>query len=74
MNFKVLGGVVAVAVIGGALMVAVPKSAEALPAYAAQTGKACGACHQNKAGGGPRTALGDAFAANGHKLPGKKSK
>ena len=74
MNFKVLGAVAAAAVIGGALMVAVPKSAEALPAYAASTGKACGACHTNPAGGGPRNAFGEAFAANGHKLPGKKPK
>jgi hypothetical protein len=72
MNLKVLGAVAAAAVIGGALMVAVPKSAEALPAYAAATGKACGACHQNPAGGGPRNAFGEAFAANGHKLPAKK--
>jgi hypothetical protein len=43
-----------------------------LPAYAASTGKACGACHVNPAGGGPRNAFGDAFAANGHKLPAKK--
>jgi hypothetical protein len=41
-------------------------------ALAAQTGKACGACHQNPAGGGPRNAFGEAFAANGHKLPEKK--
>jgi mono/diheme cytochrome c family protein len=74
MNFKVLAAVAAAAVVGGALIVAAPKSAEALPAYAAQTGKACGACHQNKAGGGARNAYGEAFAANGHKLPGKKSK
>jgi hypothetical protein len=74
MNFKVLAAVAASAVIGGALIVAVPKSAEALPAYATQTGKACGACHKNPAGGGARTAYGEAFAANGHKLPGKKSK
>ena len=72
MNLKVLGAVAAAAVIGGALMAAVPKSAEALPAYAAATGKACGACHQNPAGGGPRNAFGEAFAANGHKLPAKK--
>lgn len=74
MNFRVLAGVAAVAVIGGALMVSAPRSAEATPAYAAQTGKACGACHQNPAGGGARNAYGNAFAANGHKLPGKKSK
>jgi mono/diheme cytochrome c family protein len=74
MNFKVSAGVAAVAVIGGALMVSTPRSAEATPAYSAQTGRACGACHQNPGGGGARTALGNAFAANGHKLPGKKSK
>ena len=72
MNFKVLGAVVAVLAVGGVLTISVPKPAAALPAYAASTGKACGACHTNPAGGGPRTALGEAFAANGHKLPGKK--
>ena len=72
MNVKVLGAVVAALAVGGALKIAVPKPAAALPAYAASTGKACGACHTNPAGGGPRNAYGDAFAANGHKLPGKK--
>jgi hypothetical protein len=72
MTLKVLAAVVAVLAVGGALTMAAPKSAHALPAYAASTGKACGACHQNPAGGGARTALGDAFAANGHKLPAKK--
>jgi mono/diheme cytochrome c family protein len=74
MNFRILGAAVAVLAFGGALTVAAPKSATALPAYAASTGKACGACHTNTAGGGARNAYGDAFAANGHKLPGKKSK
>jgi mono/diheme cytochrome c family protein len=72
MNFKVLGAVAVAAAICGVMTVAVPKSAQALPAYSQQTGKACGACHQNSAGGGARNAYGDAFAANGHKLPAKK--
>jgi mono/diheme cytochrome c family protein len=72
MNLKVLGAAVAALAVGGVLTIAAPKTADALPAYAAQTGKACGACHTNPAGGGPRNAYGDAFAANGHKLPGKK--
>jgi hypothetical protein len=42
-----------------------------LPAYAKQTGLACGRCHVSPAGGGPNTAFGKAFAANGHKVPGK---
>jgi hypothetical protein len=69
---KALGAGVAALAIGGALMIAVPKPAAALPAYASSTGKACGACHTNPAGGGPRNAFGEAFAANGHKLPAKK--
>lgn len=68
MNLKVLGAVAALAVGGVLVIVAAPKPAAALPAYAASTGKACGACHVNPAGGGPRNAFGDAFAANGHKL------
>jgi mono/diheme cytochrome c family protein len=73
MNVKVLGAAVAALAVGGVLAtVAAPKSAQALPAYAAATGKACGACHTNPAGGGPRNAFGEAFAANGHKLPAKK--
>jgi mono/diheme cytochrome c family protein len=73
MNLKVLGAAVAALAVGGVLaIVAAPKPAAALPAYAASTGKACGACHTNPAGGGPRNAYGEAFAANGHKLPGKK--
>lgn len=72
MNLKVLGAVVAALAVGGGLTLATPKPAAALPAYAAATGKACGACHTNPAGGGARNAFGEAFAANGHKLPGKK--
>src|SRR6185437_4364900 len=48
-----------------------PRPATALPAYAKQTGLACGRCHVSPAGGGPNTAFGKAFAANGHKVPGK---
>lgn len=56
---------------GGAVLIA-PRPANALPAYAQQTGLACGRCHVNPKGGGPNTAFGKSFAANGHKLPGKK--
>jgi hypothetical protein len=56
---------VAAAVVFGGL--AAP-SAHAMPAYAQQTGKACGFCHVNKAGGGALTAAGKKFQSNGHKL------
>jgi hypothetical protein len=44
-----------------------PRPAQATPAYASQTGQACGACHKNPAGGGPLTSRGAKFQANGHK-------
>jgi hypothetical protein len=51
-------------------LLAASSPAQARPAYARQTGLACGVCHVNPAGGGPRTAFGRAFARNGHRLPG----
>jgi hypothetical protein len=47
------------------------RTAQALPLYAQRTGLLCGQCHVSPSGGGPRTAFGRAFAANGHRLPGK---
>jgi hypothetical protein len=64
-----LAGVFAVASIIALAAFATPRSADALPAYAQQTGLACGRCHVNPAGGGTRTAFGNAFLANGHKVP-----
>lgn len=49
-----------------AALVAAPRSAAALPAYAAKEGKACGYCHKNPAGGGDRNAMGQKYQANGH--------
>jgi hypothetical protein len=48
--------------------------AQARPSYARRTGLACGVCHVNPEGGGPRTAFGRAFARNGHRLPGAASR
>ena len=62
-------GAGAAAVILGLAVLAAPRTADALPSYTQQTGLACGACHVNPAGGGPRNAFGKAFAANGHKVP-----
>jgi hypothetical protein len=64
----------AVALIVGFAAVAIPRPADALPSYAQQTSLACGRCHVSPAGGGPRTAFGNAFAANGHKVPAKPAK
>jgi len=62
---------VGVSILAAGLVVA-PQKAEATPDYAAQTKLPCGRCHVNPAGGGPNTAFGKAFQANGHKLPAKK--
>ena len=59
----------ALALIVGIAAFAAPRSAGALPAYAQQTGLSCGRCHVNAAGGGARTTFGNAFLANGHKVP-----
>ena len=64
----VLAGALA-ALIAALAVFTVPQPADALPAYAQQTGLACGRCHVNPAGGGARTSFGNAFLANGHKVP-----
>ncbi|MGA3309861.1 MAG: hypothetical protein ABSD08_14775 [Xanthobacteraceae bacterium] len=63
--------VASVALIAGTAVTLSPRQAQALPAYASQTGLPCGRCHVNPAGGGANTAFGKAFAANGHKVPQK---
>ena len=69
-----LAGALATTLIVGVAAFSAPQRADALPAYAQQTGLACGRCHVNPAGGGARTAFGNAFAANGHKVPSKGAK
>jgi len=64
----VLCGAAAAVSLGGMIALGTSKTASALPAYAQQTGKACGFCHQNPAGGGALKDAGKKFQANGHKL------
>ena len=54
--------------VASAALLAAPRHAAALPAYAAKEGKPCGYCHVNPAGGGARNDKGNAYAANGHKF------
>jgi hypothetical protein len=54
--------------IAGAMSLTISRPASALPAYAQQTGKVCGFCHQNPAGGGALKPAGEKFKANDHKL------
>jgi hypothetical protein len=53
-------------VVASAALVMAPRHADAMPAYAAKEGKACGYCHVNPAGGGERNATGKKYEANGH--------
>ena len=53
----------------GTACLIISRSAEATPQFASETGKACGQCHESATGGGKLTAFGQAFKANGNKLP-----
>ena len=66
--FALLCGFAAAGLIAGMLSVTISRPANATPAFAGATGKACGFCHQNPAGGGALNAAGAKFKANGNKL------
>ena len=61
-------GAAAAILIAGTMSLTISQPASALPAYAQQTGKPCGFCHQNPAGGGALKPAGEKFKANDHKL------
>jgi len=52
-------------ILGLILALAAPRSAYALPEYAARTHEPCGTCHVNPGGGGPRTMRGLLWIAAG---------
>ena len=62
-------GVAAAILIVGTVSLIDSRSASAKPEFAAQTGKPCGTCHQNPAGGGALKPFGEKFKENGFKLP-----
>jgi hypothetical protein len=53
-----IGSAVAVIMLASAM---IGSPAAAKPEFAAQTGKACGACHVNPAGGGKLTGAGEKY-------------
>lgn len=72
---SVVKAIIGAAVVGGAVamlsafaLTAVPRAAQATPAFATQTKLACGRCHTNPAGGGALTGFGEKFKANGYKI------
>jgi hypothetical protein len=56
-----MGSAAVAAIILASVFTASPVSAK--PEFAAQTGKPCGACHANPAGGGKLTGAGEKFKA-----------
>jgi hypothetical protein len=61
-------GTAAAILVAGTTLVIVSQPANAKPEFAAATGKPCGQCHQNPAGGGALKPFGQKFKANGYKL------
>lgn len=61
-------GALAAGLIAVTLSMTVSRPANATPAFAGSTGKPCGFCHQNPAGGGKLKPAGEKFKANGNKL------
>jgi hypothetical protein len=61
-------GLVAAVLVAAAALTVAPRTAQALPQYAQQTGLPCAQCHVNPAGGGKLKPFGQRFKAKGHKL------
>jgi len=60
-------GTAATILIAGTTSLIISRPASATPAFATQTGKSCGQCHESATGGGKLTPVGEAFKANGNK-------
>ncbi len=67
--FALVCGTAAAGLFAAMLSVGASQPANAKPEFAAQTGKPCGTCHKNPAGGGPLKPFGEKFKENGFKLP-----
>ncbi len=63
-----VGGCICVSAFALAMLTVTSAPTQATPAYAAKEKKACGFCHVNAAGGGPRNATGQKYEKNGHKF------
>jgi hypothetical protein len=67
-TFACVCSAAAAILVAGTMLMIGSQSASAKPEFAAQTGKPCGFCHQNPAGGGALKPTGEKFKANGFKL------
>jgi hypothetical protein len=67
--FVLVCGTAAVILIAGTASLIISRPAEATAKFATETGKTCGQCHESATGGGKLTPFGEAFKANGNKMP-----
>lgn len=67
---RLAAALASVALAGGMMVLSAPRLAHATPQFATQTRLPCSQCHQS-ATGGPLTDFGQAFMANGNKVPAK---
>jgi hypothetical protein len=65
--FVLVCGTAAAVLIAATLSVTISRPASATPQFATQTGKPCGQCHENPAGGGKLKPFGQRFKENGNK-------
>ena len=65
--FRLVCGIAAAGLIAATMSVTVSSPASATPQFASQTGKPCGSCHENPAGGGKLKPAGQKFKDNGNK-------
>ena len=65
--FALCCGAATAILIAGMMSLIDSRSANAKPEFTAQTGKPCGACHSNPAGGGALKPAGQKFKDNGFK-------
>jgi hypothetical protein len=66
--FAIACGTAAAILVACTMVVMDSRSANAKPEFASQTGKPCGTCHANPAGGGALKPFGQKFKDNGFKL------
>ena len=69
MKNALVAGLSTAAFLAGTACLIISLPAKATPSFAADTGKACGQCHESASGAGKLTSFGEAFKANGYKLP-----
>ena len=67
--FVIVCGITAMILVASTMSMTVSGPANAKIEFSGQTGKPCGQCHENPAGGGKLKPFGEKFKENGFKVP-----